>query len=183
MIADRSARTRALTIFDVPLTTSLTPTIQEHLLNKLRLSIGEAARISGVSVRQLSYWTQKGLVRALGTPSKKRYDFRALERIALIKRFLNDGHPLEEAAREADRMVRASQTRAPDEPQQVIAQRVAELEELIGYLKRRLAQGVPHAQLVATASRLSQLNLAAVLDDRTASTRKRVTAARMSSIR
>lgn len=84
----------------------MTPTLQEHLLDKLRLSVGEAARITGVSVRQLSYWTQKGLVRALGSPGKKRYDFRALERIALIKRHLNEGYPLAEAACEADRLQR-----------------------------------------------------------------------------
>jgi len=145
----------------------LTPTIQEHLLEKLRLSIGEAARVTGVSVRQLSYWTQKGLVRALGTPGKKRYDFRSLERIALIKRHLNEGYALEEAAREADRWQRsAHRPPNPEEPQQVIAQRLAELEELVGYLKRRLAQGAPQAQLAATASRLSQLDLAGLLDDK-----------------
>jgi DNA-binding transcriptional MerR regulator len=145
---------------------ALTPTIQEHLLEKLRLSIGDAARVSGISVRQLSYWTQKGLVRALGTPGKKRYDFRSLERIALIKRHLNEGYPLEEAAREADRWQRtAHRPPNPEEPHQLIAQRVIELEELVSHLKRRLAQGAPQAQLAATASRLSQLDLAGLLDE------------------
>ncbi len=143
----------------------MTPPIHEHLLDKLRLSIGDAARISGVSVRQLSYWTQKGLVRALGTPGKKRYDFRALERIALIKRHLNEGFPLEEAAREADRVVRSAQVFALDEPQQVIAQRVAELEELVSYLKKRLAQGAPRAQLASTAQKLSQLDIASLFQE------------------
>ena len=144
----------------------MTPTIHEHLLDRLRLSIGEAARVTGVSVRQLSYWTQKGLVRALGTPGKKRYDFRALERIALIKRYLTAGHPLEEAAREADRWQHAARAATlADEPQQVIAQRLAELEELVSYLRRRLAQGAPQAQLAQTASRLSQLDLSRLLDE------------------
>jgi DNA-binding transcriptional MerR regulator len=91
----------------------MTPTLHEHLLDKLRLSIGEAARVTGVSVRQLSYWTQKGLVRALGSPGKKRYDFRALERIALIKRNLNEGYALVDAAREADRQQGTAHRLAP----------------------------------------------------------------------
>jgi len=147
-------------------TNILTPTIQEHLLDKLRLSVGEAARITGISVRQLSYWTQKGLVRALGTSGKKRYDFRALERIALIKRYLTDGHPLEEAAREADLWQHAARAAVlTDEPQRVIAQRLAELEELVSYLRKRLAQGAPRAQLAQTASRLSRLDLAALSEE------------------
>lgn len=153
----------------------MTPTIQEHLLDKLRLSIGEAARITGVSVRQLSYWTQKGLVRALGTPGKKRYDFRALERIALIKRYLTEGHPLEEAAREADRWQHAARAAAlMDEPQQVIAHRLAELEELVSYLRKRLAQGAPRAQLAQTASRLSRLDLGALSEEHPALRQRRL---------
>ncbi len=134
------------------------------MLDKLRLSIGESARVTGVSVRQLSYWTQKGLVRALGTPGKKRYDLRALERIALIKRYLNEGYPLEHAAREAELRQRSMRRPpSPEEPQQVIAQRLAELEELVGYLRRRLAQGAPRAQLASTARMLSRLDIAGLL--------------------
>jgi len=144
-------------------------------LDKLRLSIGEAARVSGVTVRQLSYWTQKGLVRALGAPGKKRYDFRALERIALIKRHLNEGYALDEAAREADRWLRARLVQAA-EPQQVIARSVAELEELVGYLKGRLARCTSRAQLVQTATKLSQLNIAALFDERPALRRRLVRA-------
>ena len=144
----------------------MTPTIQEHLLDKLRLSVGEAARVTGVSVRQLSYWTQKGLVRALGTPGKKRYDFPALERIALIKRYLNEGYPLVESAQEADRWQHATRAASlTEEPQQVIAQHLAELEELVNYLRRRLAQGAPQSQLAQTASRLSRLDLAALFEE------------------
>ncbi len=151
----------------------MTPTVQQHLLDKLRLSIGDAARVTGVSVRQLSYWTQKGLVRALGSPGKKRYDFRSLERIVLIKRHLNEGYGLEEAAREADLALRQA---TAEEPQLLIAQRLAELEELVGYLRRRLAQGVPQAQLALTASKLSALDIAGLLDEPPA--RRRAASAR-----
>ncbi len=94
----------------------MTPTLQEHLLQKLRLSIGDAARVTGVSVRQLSYWTQKGLVRALGTTGKKRYDYKALERIAIIKHYLSEGYPLREAAREAARPQRPARLQASPRP-------------------------------------------------------------------
>src|SRR5438309_9894753 len=135
----------------------LTPTLQQHLLDKLRLSIGEAARMTGVSVRQLSYWTQKGLVRALGTPGKKRYDFRALERVALIKRHLNEGYSLDQAAREAERWQRARHS------PEVIAQSLAELEEVVLYLRQRLAQATTKAQLASTARQLSLLDVASLL--------------------
>ncbi|MBV9121047.1 MAG: MerR family transcriptional regulator [Chloroflexi bacterium] len=147
--------------------------IQDHLLDRLRVSVGEAARLTGVSVRQLSYWTQKGLVRALGAPTKKRYDMRALERIALIKRHLNEGYALDEAARQAERLQRSARaSRLALDPQELVAQQVAELEELVGYLKRRLAQGAASLQL---ANQLSRLNVAAVLDDgRRAPSRRRI---------
>jgi DNA-binding transcriptional MerR regulator len=140
----------------------------ELFVDKLRLSVGEAARVTGVSVRQLSYWTQKGLVRALGKPTKRLYDFRALERVALIKTHLAEGYALEEAAREADRLqraARAAKMALVQEPHELIQQRVAELEELAGYLKRRLAQGAPRAQLAATADKLAQLNLGTIIED------------------
>jgi len=151
----------------------VTPAIQEYVLDKLRLSIGEAARVSGISVRQLSYWTQKGLVRALGTPAKKLYDFRALERIALIRHNLSEGYGLEEAAREADRLLRL-RTAAIVEPEAVISQRVAELEQLVQYLKGRLSQATSKAQLMSTANKLSQLNLAALFDERPTARRRLV---------
>jgi len=141
----------------------LTPTIQEHLLEKLRLSIGEAARVTGVSVRQLSYWTAKGLVRALGTTGKKRYDFRALERISLIKRHLSEGYTLEDAARQVDHWLRTRLAESA-EPHQVIAERLAELEELVSYLRLRVAHTTNKAALASTATKLSQLNLAALFD-------------------
>ena len=140
----------------------------DYLRDKLRLSVGEAARVTGVSVRQLSYWTQKGLVRAVGTPTKRRYDFRALERIVLIKRHLAEGYALREAAQQADRLqraARAAKLALVQEPYEIIAQRIAELEELVGYLKRRLGQGAPRAQLAATADKLAQLDLGALIED------------------
>ena len=39
-------------------------------------------------------------------------------------------------------------------------------EELVSYLRKRLAQGAPRAQLAQTASRLSRLDLGALLDER-----------------
>jgi hypothetical protein len=51
---------------------------------------------------------------------------------------------------------------------------VAELEELVGYLKRRLAQTTSHAQLATTASKLAQLNLAALFEDRAQPIRRRL---------
>src|SRR5579884_3975525 len=51
-----------------------------------------------------------------GTTGKKRYDYKALERIALIKHYLSEGYPLREAAREAARPQRPARLQASPRP-------------------------------------------------------------------
>ena len=131
----------------------MTSTIHERLHEKLRLSIGEAARVTGVSVRQLGYWTNKGLVRALGTPGRKRYDFKALERIELIKRHLNEGYGLEQAAHEADRVQRSARVaRAAQPPYEAIVQRVGD-DDRAGVDRSRRQAGVVVPTPVASLRR------------------------------
>ncbi|MHB8620012.1 MAG: MerR family transcriptional regulator [Chloroflexota bacterium] len=139
--------------------------IQRNLLSKLRLSVGEAARISGISVRQLGYWTEKGLVKATGTPSRKRYDFRALERIALIKHFLNEGYSLEEAASQTATWLKARPL-GDAEARDVILQHLGELDRLVASLRQRLVDAENHPRLAASARKLTQLNLRALFDER-----------------
>jgi DNA-binding transcriptional MerR regulator len=80
----------------------LRPVDPYELLERLHVSTGQAAAIAGVSVRQLSYWTDKGYVEARRGEKGRVYGFRGIEKAALIKRALDEGHSLEEAATQAE---------------------------------------------------------------------------------
>jgi DNA-binding transcriptional MerR regulator len=84
-------------------------------LNQLKLGIGPAARMCGVSIRQLSYWTDKGIfnreeeclegtTRSSSKESSRSrlYDFPSLEKACLIKQGLDLGYSLEAAVAEAN---------------------------------------------------------------------------------
>ena len=139
--------------------------IREQVLQRLRLSVGEAARVSGVTVRQLSYWTDKGLVRALGAPGQRRYDYRALERIAHIRANLSEGYTLEEAAAQASARLKAKPL-GDSEARQVIMDRLGELEDLLLRLRSRLSEHqLSRRELRSSARQLTELNVRAVFDE------------------
>lgn len=84
-------------------------------LHRLQLGIGSAARLCGVSIRQLSYWTDKGIFSSDGDAEKTKskaakkkllrsrlYDFAAIEKACLIKQGLDLGFGLEAAVAEAE---------------------------------------------------------------------------------
>ena len=86
-------------------------------LERLQLGIGPAAQMCGISIRQLSYWTDKGIFsREMGEDgtsakagSKKKranrsrvYDFPAIEKACLIKQGLDFGYSLEASVAEAE---------------------------------------------------------------------------------
>ena len=86
-------------------------------LNRLNLGIGPAARMCGVSIRQLSYWTDKGIfcrensteTRGANGPASRKsqsrsraYDYSAIEKACLIKQGLDLGYSLEAAVAEAE---------------------------------------------------------------------------------
>ncbi len=120
-----------------------------------------------MTVRQLNYWTDKGLVRALGAPGKKRYDFRALERVALIKRALTDGYSLEEAAAQAATLLR-TQPLNEAEARTVILERLSELEELVFRLRQYLNQAGPEKNVADSARQLLRLNVSMHFDEKSA---------------
>jgi DNA-binding transcriptional MerR regulator len=85
-------------------------------LSQLKLGIGPAARMCGVSIRQLSYWTDKGIfcrenadssngvkkATAKDSTRSRLYDYPALEKACLIKQGLDLGYSLEAAVVEAN---------------------------------------------------------------------------------
>gem|GEM_PF-993311 len=128
-------------------------------LARLQLGIGSAARLCGVSIRQLSYWTDKGVFSSDGdAPAKagkksskksalrsRLYDFAAIEKACLIKQGLDLGFGLEAAVTEAEDFLkkkreqkkRLSRLGAPELAKQVSAS-AASLTELAERVRRGL---------------------------------------------
>lgn len=94
----------------------LQPIEPSELLKHLKLTTGKAAQFTGVSRRQLCYWTDTGIVMAIegdgeepeGDESARRaYDFDALHRVLLINQALNHFPGLRRAAKEVDQYLNA----------------------------------------------------------------------------
>jgi DNA-binding transcriptional MerR regulator len=81
---------------------SVRPVDLSNLLERLELGIGQAAQLCGVSIRQLSYWTDKGIIQPAERGGSRTYDFRAIEKVCLIKQALDQGYSLEGAVQEAE---------------------------------------------------------------------------------
>ncbi len=72
------------------------------LLERLELGIGQAAHLCGVSIRQLSYWTDKGIIKPSERGGSRTYDYAAIEKVCLIRQGLDHGYSLEGATAEAE---------------------------------------------------------------------------------
>lgn len=81
---------------------SVRPVDFSKLLERLELGIGQAARLCGVSIRQLSYWTDKGIIKPAAQGSSRTYDYSAILKVCLIKQGLDHGYSLEGAVAEAE---------------------------------------------------------------------------------
>src|SRR4030042_995852 len=81
---------------------SVRPVDLRKLLERLELGIGQAAQLCGVSIRQLSYWTDKGIIQPTGQGASRTYDYQAIEKVSLIKQALDHGYSLEGAVAETE---------------------------------------------------------------------------------
>lgn len=105
---------------------ALHPTEPWELLKRLRLTTGKAAEFSGVSRRQLCYWTDTGIVPSVegeeddaGDSSRRTYDFDALHRVLLINQALEHAPGLRRAAREVDQYLSERRRRAEELAQSI----------------------------------------------------------------
>ncbi|MBM4421660.1 MAG: MerR family transcriptional regulator [Chloroflexi bacterium] len=73
-----------------------------EVLGRLRLSAAEAARVCGVTPRQIIYWTKRGIIQPSQDGSED-YDVFALEKAIRIRLALASGRSLEKAAQQVDR--------------------------------------------------------------------------------
>jgi len=98
-----------------------------ELLAKLRLGIGQTAELCGISIRQLSYWTDKGIIKPMDEDRSRSYDYAAVETISLIKQALDQGYSLDGAVAEADAILQ----QRDEERRQIEEMSESNLEQLI----------------------------------------------------
>lgn len=69
------------------------------LLKKMSVSIGEAANITGIPIRKLRYWEEKGVIQSVdeGLNKTRKFDYYEIKKIILIKELLDEGYTLEKA--------------------------------------------------------------------------------------
>ncbi|MEC5143966.1 MerR family transcriptional regulator [Chitinophaga sp. 212800010-3] len=69
-------------------------------LDKLVVGIGEVAQITGIPTRQIRYWEDKGIIVSLTEEEGKnrRYDYKNIKKMLLIKELLDEGYTLDAAA-------------------------------------------------------------------------------------
>lgn len=69
-------------------------------LEKLVVGIGEVSQITGIPTRQIRYWEDKGIIKSLTEEEGKnrRYDYKNIKKILLIKELLDEGYTLDASA-------------------------------------------------------------------------------------
>jgi len=114
----------------------LRPVDLGQLLDHIQLGIGQAAELCGVSVRQLSYWTDKGIIEPVDENRSRSYGFQSVEKISLIKQALDQGFSLEGAVTEAERFLRERE----EEGKKLEGMSDTDLEQLVLTRAGQLAQ-------------------------------------------
>lgn len=71
-----------------------------NLVNKMAVSIGDAAKITGVPIRKIRYWEEKNYIQSVvdGEHVNRKYDYYALKTIVLIDELIEEGFTLDKAA-------------------------------------------------------------------------------------
>ncbi len=76
------------------------------VLSKMTISIGDVAKMCGISTKQLRDWEEKGLIPApervtCGDRAYRHYDWKLIEKIRGMKEYLDKGYTLRGAAEKA----------------------------------------------------------------------------------
>jgi len=115
------------------------------VLERLELGIGQAAHLCGVSIRQLSYWSDKGIIKPTERGGSRTYGYSAIEKVCLIKQALDQGYSLEGAVTEVETfLARRDQEReelaeVPDgEVRRLAGERAEKLQQLAERIRRGL---------------------------------------------
>ena len=146
-----------------------------EVIQRLRLSAAEAARVCNVTPRQLIYWTKKGLVKP-STNDDHDYDVFAMEKVIRIRQALEKGYSLEKAAQVVARDLAALQTEvkrleslANEDLEDELRRRFEKLEARVSQLRRTLPASLTIARLRRAVTLLTRLEAEGTLQSASAS--------------
>jgi DNA-binding transcriptional MerR regulator len=142
-----------------------------EVIQRLRLSAAEAARVCNVTPRQLIYWTKKGLVKP-STNDDHDYDVFAMEKVIRIRQALEKGYSLEKAAQVVARdlatlqaEVRRLEALANEDLEDELRRRFEKLEERVSQLRRTLPASLTIARLRRAVALLARLEAEGTLQN------------------
>jgi DNA-binding transcriptional MerR regulator len=145
-----------------------------EVIQRLRLSAAEAARVCNVTPRQLIYWTKKGLVKP-STNDDHDYDVFAMEKVIRIRQALDKGYSLEKAAQVVARdlaaleaEVRRLESLATEDLEDELRRRFEKLEERVSQLRRTLPASLTIARLRRAVALLARLEAEGTLQNASA---------------
>ena len=145
-----------------------------EVIQRLRLSAAEAARVCNVTPRQLIYWTKKGLVKP-STNDDHDYDVFAMEKVIRIRQALEKGYSLEKAAQVVARDLGALQTEvkrleamANEDLEDELRRRLEKIEERVAQLRRTLPASLTIARLRRAVALLARLEAEGTLENASA---------------
>jgi DNA-binding transcriptional MerR regulator len=145
-----------------------------EVIQRLRLSAAEAARVCNVTPRQLIYWTKKGLVKP-STNDDHDYDVFAMEKVIRIRQALEKGYSLEKAAQVVARDLGALQAEvrrleglANEDLEDELRRRFEKLEERVSQLRRTLPASLTIARLRRAVALLARLEAEGTLQNASA---------------
>ncbi|CAN5453186.1 MerR family transcriptional regulator [soil metagenome] len=83
------------------------PFLDPVFLCKLIVGIGEVAQITGIPIRQIRYWEDKGIIKSLTEEEGKnrRYDYVNIRKMLMIKLLLDEGFTLDSAAQKVQERI------------------------------------------------------------------------------
>jgi len=145
-----------------------------EVIQRLRLSAAEAARVCNVTPRQLIYWTKKGLVKP-STNDDHDYDVFAMEKVIRIRQALEKGYSLEKAAQVVARdlatlqaEVKRLEALANEDLEDELRRRFEKLEERVSQLRRTLPASLTIARLRRAVALLARLEAEGTLQNASA---------------
>ena len=145
-----------------------------EVIQRLRLSAAEAARVCNVTPRQLIYWTKKGLVKP-STSDDHDYDVFAMEKVIRIRQALEKGYSLEKAAQVVQRDLAALASEVSrldslsvEDLEDELRRRLERLEERVGTVRRTLPASLTIARLRRAVALLARLDAEGTLQNASA---------------
>lgn len=130
---------------------------EERALCRLWLNATDAAKVCGITVRQLTYWTDKGIIPS-SSHNGRSYSIAALDKAMAIDRAMAGGLTLEKAARQVERSARAAGAREGNPSTGVVGE-IDGLVSLLGVYRRSLSAHLAMANFRRAAAALVAIEI------------------------